>query len=169
MKSPKNSNAISASSISGITVINPSLETIGTIEDVMIDFTNGDVLYAVLSVDTGFLNLGSKYFAIPLQEFQLRTEEKQAMLDLSKERLEQSPGFDKDNWPSGPQHQFVGEVNKFYGRTSRHEQTQEHGNMNRGGGRGINEGLRSSAEGIRRGSVSDQPHKASTDFNANTL
>ncbi len=118
MKSPKNPHAVSASSISGTTVINAKTDTVGTIEDVMIDINNGEVLYAVLSVDTGFMNLGSKYFAIPLEEFQIRPEDKEAMLDVSKEQLEKAPGFDKDKWPAGPQHEFITKVNTFYGRKS---------------------------------------------------
>ncbi len=131
MKSPNNPHAISTSSISGTTVLNPALETIGSIKDIMIDIDSGEVLYAVLSVDTGFLNLDSKYFAIPLEEFEFRPEQKEAMLDVSKERLEDSPGFDKDNWPSGPQHEFVGEVYTYYGRTSRYEQSHNEGRLDR--------------------------------------
>jgi sporulation protein YlmC with PRC-barrel domain len=116
MNNEKILTALSASSISGTSVLNPSMETIGSIEDLMIDLNTGEVIYAVLSVDTGFLNMGSKHFAIPLEEFDFKPESKEAMLRVDKEKLENSPGFDKDNWPKGPQHNFVEEVFTYYGR-----------------------------------------------------
>lgn len=165
-------NALSASSISGMTVINAKAETVGTIEDLMIDLDTGDTLYAVLSVDTGFLNLGSKYFAVPLEEFEVRPTEREATLHVEKERLEKSPGFDKDHWPSGPQHEFVTEVNTFYGRTplrkpTREQQARERNpNYNKTGEHGK---MRTTEDDLGRKSVSDKEHLASTDFNKNTL
>jgi len=127
MKSEKNRNIISASTIKGCRVINTSLESVGTIDDLMIDAQSGQVLYAVLSVNTGFLNLGNKYFAIPLEEFELRAEENEAMLNVDKDRLEKAPGFEKDQMPEGPQQEFASEVHSYYGRTSRFTRTEQEG------------------------------------------
>jgi sporulation protein YlmC with PRC-barrel domain len=107
---------LSASSIKGTTVKNAVDETVGEIEEVMMDTQNGKVAYIVLSVNAGFLNLGSKYFAIPFGAFSFKNhQEDVVILNVDKDKLENSPGFDKDNWPTGPQREFINEVNTYYG------------------------------------------------------
>ncbi len=107
---------LSSSSITGSSVKNLKDEKVGEIKDLMIDTESGEVAYAVLSVNTGFLNLESKYFAIPFQAFTFHSHRDEVLtLDIDKERLKDSPGFDKDNWPKGPQREFIDEVNAFYG------------------------------------------------------
>ncbi|WP_194778135.1 PRC-barrel domain-containing protein [Pararhodonellum marinum] len=116
MKTRDHDSIVSASTIEGNTVRTLADEKIGSIKDVMLDAESGKVAYVVLSVDTGFLNLSSKYFAIPWSAFSFHTEiDDVFILDVDRERLENSPGFDKDNWPSGPQRDFVNEVNTYYG------------------------------------------------------
>ena len=46
-----------------------------------------EVQYVVLSVNTGFLNLESKYFAIPWQVFSFNTVDEVLVLDIDKDRL----------------------------------------------------------------------------------
>ncbi len=107
---------LSSSSIVDSKVISLRDEKIGTIKDIMLDTERGEVAYLVLSVDTGFLNLDSKYFAIPFQSFIFHSDREEVLtLDIDKDRLENSPGFDKDNWPKGPQREFINEVNEYYG------------------------------------------------------
>ena len=112
-----NNLILSCSSLSDTKVKNEADETIGHIKDIMIDVNTGEVMYAVLSVDTGFLNLESKYFAIPLQSMRFDTSRENAVMDVSKERLKKSPGFDKSDWPDHPQIKFIDEVYSFYGVT----------------------------------------------------
>jgi hypothetical protein len=38
------------------------------------------------------------------------------VIDVSKEILEDAPGFDKDNWPDINDRSWVGEVYRYYGR-----------------------------------------------------
>lgn len=107
---------LSASSIKGTTVKNAVDETVGEIEEVMMNTESGEVAYIVLSVNSGFLNLGSKYFAIPFKAFSFENHQDDVViLNVDKDKLENSPGFDKDNWPSGPQTEFINEVNTYYG------------------------------------------------------
>lgn len=112
-----NNLILSCSSLSGTKVKNEADETVGHIKDLMIDVNTGEVMYAVLSVDTGFLNLESKYFAVPLQSMRFDTDRENAVMDISKERLESSPGFDKNDWPDYPQVKFIDEVYSYYGVT----------------------------------------------------
>lgn len=106
---------LSSDSITGSTVKSLKDEKIGDIKDIMIDTESGEVVYVVLSVDSGFLNMSSKYFAIPWQAFTFNSKREDVLsLDIDKDRLEKSPGFDKDNWPTGPQNEFISEINAFY-------------------------------------------------------
>jgi|GEM_PF-1030869 len=105
---------LSATSLNGTQVDNLAGEHIGEILDMVIDTSKARVSYAVLSIATGFLNLGSKYFAIPMEALTVDTEDRKLILDVSKERLENSPGFDKDNWPKGPQNEFIDSVYAYY-------------------------------------------------------
>ncbi len=170
MKNERNVTALSASSIAGTTVLNPAMETIGSIEDLMVDLDTGDVNYAVLSVDTGFLNMGSKYFAIPLEEFDFKPTSKEAMLNIDKERLENSPGFDKDNWPTGAQHDFVNEVFSYYGRerSNRSTHSDEH-TRNAGRASTVDTAFRERGGYMDKGSATDRTGRASTDPNKNIL
>lgn len=108
------SNLLSSNSLNGTVVENRNGDRIGDVKELMINTQSGEVSYAVLAVDTGFLNLGSKYFAIPLQAMEFDKERERILIDISKDRLENSPGFDKDNWPSGPQTEFIDSVYDFY-------------------------------------------------------
>ena len=105
-----------ASNIKNTRVKNAVDEKIGSIEDVMIDTATGEIAYLVLSVDSGFLNLGSKYFAVPWQAFAFDTAQDDVfILNVEKERLESAPGFEKDDWPNLPQQEFLTEVRSYYG------------------------------------------------------
>lgn len=102
--------------LKGATVKNLSGDRIGKINDLMLDVDRGSIAYAVLEVDTGFLNLGSKYFAIPWQAFSFEKHyENEITLDVDKQKLEDSPGFDKEDWPTGPQYEFIDRVHTYYG------------------------------------------------------
>ncbi len=115
MRTQNNDLVLSTSTLEGSKVKNLSDETIGDIKDIMLDAETGEVVYAVLSVNTGFLNLESKYFAIPWQVFSFNTVDEVLVLDIDKDRLKNSPGFDKDHWPKGPQTEFINEINTYYG------------------------------------------------------
>lgn len=106
--------SLSASTITGDDVRNPNGDQLGHIEEIVIDLEDGRVNYAVLS-SGGFLGLGDKLFAIPWDMISVDTEKKEVVIDLSKEALENAPGFDKDNWPDIHDRAWVGEVYQYYG------------------------------------------------------
>jgi sporulation protein YlmC with PRC-barrel domain len=91
-------SAYKASEFIGYNVQNTQGEDLGEIEDLMVDLNNSQVRYAVLSFG-GFLDIGDKLFAIPLDAIQFNTEEQAFILDVDEERLEQAPGFERENWP----------------------------------------------------------------------
>jgi sporulation protein YlmC with PRC-barrel domain len=104
---------LSASSLNGTDIRNSSGEDLGKIEDLMIDTATGAVDYAVVSFG-GFLGIGDKYFAVPLEAFDVDADQQSLVLDQTKERLESAPGFDKDDWPSGANPRWREEVRSFY-------------------------------------------------------
>ena len=90
---------MAASSFEGETVVNLQGESVGEIEEIMLDVRAGRIAYAVMSVG-GFLGIGEKYFAVPWHAFTMDTDNKRFILDVDKARLKDAQGFDKDHWPS---------------------------------------------------------------------
>jgi sporulation protein YlmC with PRC-barrel domain len=105
---------LSASVLTGNKVVNPRREDLGTIEDLMIDIESGRIAYAVLSFG-GFLGLGDKLFAIPWSALKVEAAEKRFVLNISKDLLEQAPGFDKDNWPDMSDPAWGVQIYTYYG------------------------------------------------------
>lgn len=105
---------LSATTIIGDAVRNPEGEDLGRIEEIMIDLDEGRVAYAVLSFG-GFMGLGDKLFAIPWQALSLRPDEHRFVLEVSRETLEEAPGFDKDNWPDTSDREWLVRVYRYYG------------------------------------------------------
>jgi sporulation protein YlmC with PRC-barrel domain len=106
----------SASTIIGNRVVNPEGEELGSIKDLMIDLDDEQIAYAVLSFG-GFLGLGDKLFAIPLESLTFEAEDNTAILDVDKEMLKNAPGFDKDRWPDTAQYEagWLLDIYEYYG------------------------------------------------------
>lgn len=106
-------STLSASTLIGDPVVNRKGEDLGKIEDLMIDPEQGRVNYAVLSFG-GFLGMGDKLFAVPMQALKLSREDKKFILDVDKERLKNAPGFDKNHWPDITDRSFGSKVYAYY-------------------------------------------------------
>jgi sporulation protein YlmC with PRC-barrel domain len=107
------STILSSDSLIGNEVRNFQGENLGEIRDFMIDSTNGRVEYAVLDFG-GFMNIGNKLFAVPMQALQLDTENQVYKINQPKGRLEHAEGFDKDNWPDMADPKWRANINSFY-------------------------------------------------------
>src|SRR6185312_1620190 len=81
-----------ADTLLGNDVYNADEEDLGDIKEIMLDTASGKIAYAVLSFG-GILGLGEKLFAVPWSALTLDTENKRFILNVSKERLENAPGF----------------------------------------------------------------------------
>jgi hypothetical protein len=111
---------ISCSTAMSSTVKTPRDESVGSIKEFMINTHTGKVDYVVLKVDEGFLNLGSKLLALPFESFEFNTAQDDVVIvKETKETLENAPGFDKDNWPVGPQAEFLHTVRTYYSEEPR--------------------------------------------------
>lgn len=115
---PHGGGSISANAVIGDPVVNRQGENLGKIEDLVIDPLSARVDYAVLSFG-GFLGMGDKLFAVPIEALKLSREEKRFILDVEKERLKNAPGFDKNNWPDTSDRAFGTKVYSYYGYTPR--------------------------------------------------
>src|SRR5262245_36166952 len=115
MRTTATRRTLSASTLSGDGVRNTAGESLGKIEDLMIDLPTGRVAYGVLSFGS-FLGVGGKLFAVPWSALQLDTEKHEFILDASKDRLENAPGFDKDNWPDMANPAWARSVHEYYGQ-----------------------------------------------------
>jgi len=94
-----------ASKLIGYSVKNKQGEEVGEIEELVINSQDGRIAYAVLSFG-GFLGMGDKLFAIPWKSLTPIPEQQSFSLDIDKEKLAETPGFDDTNWPDmAPPHE----------------------------------------------------------------
>lgn len=114
-------NLMGAETLVGNDVFNKASEDIGDIKEIMIDMSDGRVSYAVLSFG-GFMGIGEKLFAVPWDALKLDTANKRFELDVSKERLEGAPGFDKNKWPDMADPAWVAGIHAYYGTTPKSTQ-----------------------------------------------
>ena len=112
-----------ADTLVGNEVYNKDAQDLGEIKEIMLDMRSGRVSYAVLSFG-GFLGMGGKLFAVPWDALKLDTENKRFVLDVSKERLEGAPGFDKTHWPDMADVTWQKGIHAYYG-------TKPHGDQPR--------------------------------------
>jgi sporulation protein YlmC with PRC-barrel domain len=103
-----------ATTLTKDSVRNRAGEDLGHVKELMIDVPTGRVAYAVLSFG-GFLNMGNKLFAVPWNALTLDEDEKNFILNIDKARLENAPGFDKDNWPDMTDQNWGEQIYQYYG------------------------------------------------------
>lgn len=108
-----NSSVVKASDLIGYSVTNAQGDTLGKIEDIVIDPSQGRIAYAVLSFG-GFLGMGDKLFAIPWESLSLKADEQTLLLAVDKEKLQKAPGFDKTQWPNMASREWGTSVHQYY-------------------------------------------------------
>jgi len=86
-------------------------EVSGDIEDLMIDLSTGNVLFAFIEYG-GFLDLGDKDVVVPLSAFTLG-EDNQWMLNIDEQALENYPDVGND-WPDTSNPNWDDEVANFW-------------------------------------------------------
>src|SRR5512145_900488 len=108
---------LSATKIIGNKVVNREGEQLGNIKDLTIDLDDAQIVYAVLAFG-GFLGLGDKLFAIPLEAL-IFTDNHTVILDVDKDVLKNAPGFDKDRWPDDAQYEagWLLDIYEYYGNS----------------------------------------------------
>jgi sporulation protein YlmC with PRC-barrel domain len=114
--------AAKATDLIGLRVYNENNESLGKIEDLVMDPAAGKIRYGVLSFG-GFLGMGDKLYAVPWSELKLvskgttsagTAKEDYYVLNVNKEALKNAPGFDKKNWPDFANRTWSTDIDKFY-------------------------------------------------------
>nr|WP_316639547.1 PRC-barrel domain-containing protein [uncultured Roseateles sp.] len=103
-----------ANTLTGNDVYNSAGDDLGDIKEFMLDMHRGHVAYAVLSFG-GFMGMGDKLFAVPWSALTLDTVNKRFTLNVDKSRLEEAPGFDKDQWPNMADPAWARSIHSYYG------------------------------------------------------
>ena len=107
-------NAFMVEKIIGSKVINVKGETLGKIEDLVVDIDTGRIVYAVLD-SGGFLGIGSKLFPVPWESLAALPSEGIFFLNQSKEQMEKAPAFEKNNLPNMGDMHWGQDIFKHYG------------------------------------------------------
>jgi len=105
------------SQLEKMTVRNNAGEKIGAIQDLVIT-PDGRVAYAALGFG-GFLGWDEKLFAVPWQDLHIhladaRYSDNHIVLNVTKEELKDTPGFDKANWPNFADPNFTRTIDTYY-------------------------------------------------------
>jgi sporulation protein YlmC with PRC-barrel domain len=114
-------NAFTVEKIIGSKVINMKGETLGKIDNLVVDIDTGKIVYAVLE-SGGFLSIGDKLFPVPWKSLAALPSEGIFFLNQSKEQMEKAPAFDKNNLPNMGDMQWGTNVFKYYGAPSGYAQ-----------------------------------------------
>ena len=83
-----------ASTLIGASVKNPQGESLGKIDELVIDLQQAQVKTAVVSMG-GLLGIGSKYVAVPWSEVKSSDDGKTVIIAKAKEELENAPEWKK--------------------------------------------------------------------------
>ncbi len=87
-------NLIAAEKVNGTSVYNHAGETLGSVDDIMIDKSTGRAIYAIMAFG-GFLGMGEKYHPLPWATLKYDTGKGGYVVDLDKNKLEGAPNYDR--------------------------------------------------------------------------
>lgn len=85
--------AILASRVQGTSVFNTAGEKIGHVQDVMLDKTSDNIMFAVLGFG-GVLGIGEKYYPVPWSILTYDKDRDGYVVTLSKDELKAAPAYD---------------------------------------------------------------------------
>jgi sporulation protein YlmC with PRC-barrel domain len=103
----------STTKLKGVSVKNAQKETLGKVENLMVDLSAGRVVAVILSSGRLF-GMGEVLCAVPSAAFRFNSEQKYLQLDASKEAMSKAPHFNVNEWPSLGDPSYVGGVYRAY-------------------------------------------------------
>jgi sporulation protein YlmC with PRC-barrel domain len=86
-------SAILASKVKGTAVYNPGGDRIGTVEDIVLDKTSNQIMFAALGFG-GVLGLGEKYYPVPWSMLDYDEDKGGYVVPLDKDNLKNAPAYD---------------------------------------------------------------------------
>jgi hyperosmotically inducible protein len=87
-----------ASVLVGMTITNLQGETVGKVENLILDLSSGRIVAVVVASGT-FIGMGGEYSAVPPSAFSFNEATNALRLDVSKDTLANSPHFNSRQWP----------------------------------------------------------------------
>jgi sporulation protein YlmC with PRC-barrel domain len=93
-----NASSWRASQVIGLNVRNSSGETIGEVEDLVLDMKSGEVLAVIISAG-GFLGIADTLSAVPVSSIRYDRSVRAFKTRLTKEQLGMAPQFKTNAWP----------------------------------------------------------------------
>jgi hypothetical protein len=107
---------IAAEKVNGTNVYNLAGDTLGSIDDIMIDKVSGRAIYAVMSFG-GFLGIGEKFHPLPWATLKYDARKGGYVVNLDKKVLEAAPSYDSGSeftWTPD----YGRKVDSYYGTPS---------------------------------------------------
>jgi sporulation protein YlmC with PRC-barrel domain len=108
----QNQRVLGVNHVLGMEVIDRHGAAIGEVKELMIDLQSGRVHYAVLELTT--LGLGEKQFAYPASVLAPGKARDKLVLDIAREEIERSEGFERGRWPSASD-EYWSRIDRRYG------------------------------------------------------
>jgi uncharacterized protein YrrD len=101
------------SKLMGVPVKNLQDETLGKVENVLVDLPAGRMVAVIVS-SGGFLGMGDELSAIPPTALRFTADRDALQIDASKEMLSNAPHFKSDQWPDFAQPSYAAGVYSAY-------------------------------------------------------
>jgi sporulation protein YlmC with PRC-barrel domain len=108
---------IAATKVKATSVYNDSGDSLGSIDDVMLNKRSGQVAYAILSFG-GFLGLGEKYYPLPWNKLTYSDTFGGYVVALDKRVLEGAPAYDRSASPDWSTPAYGDQVDEYYRSTT---------------------------------------------------
>jgi sporulation protein YlmC with PRC-barrel domain len=83
---------IAADQVEGTSIYNPAGESLGSVEDVMIDKMSGRIAYAVVGFG-GFLGIGNRHYPLPWEKLKYDVNMGGYVVDIDRRMLEGAPSY----------------------------------------------------------------------------
>lgn len=107
-------DALKASDVIGMTVKNYQGETIGTVQDLVVDVEHGRVVQVILSTGA-FSGMDGMMTAVPSPDLHHDADDKILQLDVTREKLKMAPKFEPETWNEGSQSNRLTELYVYFG------------------------------------------------------
>lgn len=104
---------LTSGTLKGEPVINLHDQTLGHVEELLLDVEHGRIAYAVMAAG-GFMGLGERLYAIPWAAVRPDPDRQCLVVDADKDRFAKAPGFDRKHWPSMGRREWHEEIHRHY-------------------------------------------------------
>lgn len=116
-KAMPNQHLERASHLLGKDVNDRNGKDVGEIKDIVVNLSNGKVHYAVLELERGWTK-ADRLLPVALKSFQFPAEQrKDLVINASREQLDQSRSFAKNEWPDITDPGYQREIDAYLGQT----------------------------------------------------